>query len=210
MKMRVKNTHRSRSPFSSLAVKVNCFGNIHILKKEMILAIHLAWLLAPSALNWIFWDDAPPKNNNANSKSFLESLRGWFSVVNNILLIKLIISSFMSAIHCAAISSVKASSNFCRSIYSQKSLKRLKSWISGAVHVGITVLNAAPAINSSTWCRHAKYNGYQPKSCFMTRVGNLWPTGRIRPAKAFYPACNHLLSSGLRPFFFFNNSYAAV
>ena len=42
------------------------------------------------------------------------------------------------------------------------------------------------------------------------RVGNLRPAGRFRSAEVFYQARDHLLSSGLRPFFFFNNSYAAV
>ena len=42
------------------------------------------------------------------------------------------------------------------------------------------------------------------------RVGNLRPVGRIRPTEAFYPVRDHLLSSGRRPFFFFNNRYAAV
>ena len=33
------------------------------------------------------------------------------------------------------------------------------------------------------------------------RVGNLWPAGRIRPAKQFHPVRVLLYSSGQRPFF---------
>ena len=156
--------HRSSSSFSSMALKINCFGIIHILNEWMILAIHLVWWLAQGALNRIFWDDAPLRNNNTYIKSSIQSLRNCFSVVNNKLLIKLIIPYFMSAIPCAAISSVKALLNFSWSLYSQK---HTKSWISGAEDAGITVLNAARGINSSTWWRHEKYNRSPPKTCSM-------------------------------------------
>ena len=39
-------------------------------------------------------------------------------------------------------------------------------------------------------------------------VGNLRPAGRMRPAKAFFPARDLLLSSGPGPFF--NDRYAAI
>ena len=46
--------------------------------------------------------------------------------------------------------------------------------------------------------------------CCKSRVGNLRPSGRIRFAKAFYPARDLLLSSGPRSFFFSNDRYAAI
>ena len=41
-------------------------------------------------------------------------------------------------------------------------------------------------------------------------VGNLRPKDRMRPAKAFHPTRDLLLTSGPRPFPFFNDRYAAI
>ena len=50
---------------------------------------------------------------------------------------------------------------------------------------------------------------YGTTALIMPGVGNLRPAGRMRPAKAFYPARDLLLSIGRRPFFF-NDRYAAI